>query len=97
MKTTGFIGRLDDLGRIYIPKELRRSMGIQENEALEIFAEDDNSGLILIPYRPNYIQALRVVRAEVLGVLGPAIDWEDSEALDNAFNTIEKIIKKVGD
>ena len=93
MRATGIIRRLDDLGRIVIPKEIRRSMGIHENDALEIFVEGD--GLILIPHRPDYIQALKVAQAEILSTLGIEIDWEDSEALNNAFNTIEKIIKKI--
>lgn len=96
MKATGFIGRLDDLGRFYIPKELRRSMGIQENEALEIFVEGGGGGLTLIPYRPDYIQALKVIRANILGTLRTEIELEDSEALNNAFDTIEKIIEKIG-
>ena len=41
MKATGIIRRVDDLGRIVIPKEIRRSMGIKEGEAMEIFLEDN--------------------------------------------------------
>lgn len=37
MKSTGIIRRTDDLGRIVIPKELRKSFGIEENTPLEIF------------------------------------------------------------
>lgn len=36
MKTSGIIRRIDDLGRITIPKELRRAVGIKEGDALEI-------------------------------------------------------------
>ena len=39
MKATGIIRRVDDLGRIAIPKEIRRSIGIHEDEPLEIFIE----------------------------------------------------------
>lgn len=41
MKTTGIVRRIDDLGRIVIPKEIRRSMRIREGEAMEIFLEDN--------------------------------------------------------
>lgn len=41
MKATGIIRRIDDLGRIVIPKEIRRSMGIREGDAMEIFLEDN--------------------------------------------------------
>lgn len=41
MKATGIIRRIDDLGRIVIPKEIRRTMRIREGEAMEIFLEDN--------------------------------------------------------
>lgn len=39
MKCTGIVRRIDDLGRVVIPKEIRRSMRIHEGDALEIFTE----------------------------------------------------------
>ena len=39
MKATGIIRRVDDLGRVVIPKEIRRTLGIREGEPLEIFTE----------------------------------------------------------
>ncbi len=41
MKSTGVIRRIDELGRIVIPKEIRRHLGIRDGENLEIFTEDD--------------------------------------------------------
>ena len=41
MKATGIVRRIDDLGRIVIPKEIRRNMGIREGEAMEIFLENN--------------------------------------------------------
>ena len=41
MKATGIVRRIDDLGRIVIPKEIRRSIRLREGEAMEIFLEDD--------------------------------------------------------
>lgn len=40
MKTTGVIRRIDELGRIVIPKEIRRNLGIRDGENIEIFAGD---------------------------------------------------------
>lgn len=40
MKSTGIIRRVDDLGRVVIPKEIRRNLGIYEGEALEIYVGD---------------------------------------------------------
>lgn len=41
MKATGIVRRIDDLGRIVIPKELRRTHDIAEGDPLEIFTEED--------------------------------------------------------
>ena len=41
MKSTGVIRRVDDLGRIVIPKEIRNNMRIKSGEGLEIFTDDE--------------------------------------------------------
>ncbi|MBP2657275.1 MAG: Transition state regulatory protein AbrB [Firmicutes bacterium] len=51
MKTTGIVRRLDDLGRIVIPVELRRSLGIEERDSLEVLVE--NERIILRKYSPG--------------------------------------------
>lgn len=43
MKSTGIIRRIDDLGRIVIPKEIRRTIGIREGEPMEIYIEGNNT------------------------------------------------------
>jgi transcriptional pleiotropic regulator of transition state genes len=50
MKATGIVRRVDDLGRIVIPRELRKIMGIAEGDPLEIFTEGDQ--IILKKYEP---------------------------------------------
>lgn len=51
MKATGVVRRIDDLGRIVIPKELRRTMRIKEGDSLEIFIET-NDKIVLRKYSP---------------------------------------------
>ena len=41
MKATGIVRRVDDLGRVVIPKEIRRTLKIREGDPLEIFLEND--------------------------------------------------------
>lgn len=41
MKATGIVRRIDDLGRVVIPKELRRNLKIREGDSLEIYVNDD--------------------------------------------------------
>lgn len=40
MRATGIVRRIDDLGRVVIPKEIRREMGIKSGDPLEIFTQD---------------------------------------------------------
>lgn len=51
MKATGIVRRIDDLGRIVIPKEIRRTMKIAEGTPLEIFTDIDNT-ITLKKYSP---------------------------------------------
>lgn len=51
MKATGIVRRIDDLGRVVIPKEIRRTMHIREGAPLEIFT-DTQGGVIFKKYSP---------------------------------------------
>ena len=53
MKTKGIVRRLDDLGRIVLPIEMRRSFDLAEHDRVEICAQDDT--IILRKYEPNCI------------------------------------------
>lgn len=53
MKSTGIIRRVDELGRVVIPIELRNKFGINEKDPIEIFV--DGSSIILKKYEPNCI------------------------------------------
>lgn len=56
MKATGIVRRIDDLGRVIIPKEIRRTLGIREGDALEIFT-DREGGVIFKKYRTEGLVA----------------------------------------
>lgn len=51
MKSTGIVRKVDELGRVVIPIELRRTMNIKEGDPLEIFTEEDR--IILKKYTPS--------------------------------------------
>lgn len=53
MKSTGFVKKIDELGRILIPKELRSSMELDTRDALEMFVDGDR--LVLQKYQPACI------------------------------------------
>jgi transcriptional pleiotropic regulator of transition state genes len=51
MKSTGIVRKVDELGRVVIPIELRRTLGIAEKDSLEIYVDDER--IILKKYKPN--------------------------------------------
>ena len=74
MKATGIVRRIDDLGRVVIPKEIRRTMRIREGEPLEIFT--DRSGEIILQkyspigeisdYAKEYVESLSKVTDHIV-------------------------------
>ena len=53
MKSTGIVRKVDELGRIVLPIEMRRTLNIEEKDSLEIYVEGDN--VILRKYQPTCI------------------------------------------
>lgn len=73
MKATGIIRRVDELGRIVIPKEIRRTLRIREADPLEIFTDRDGE-IILKKYSPigelsNTAQEMAEALSHVTGEL----------------------------
>ena len=73
MKATGIVRRVVELGRLVIPKEIRRTLRIREADPLEIFT-DRNGEIILKKYSPirelsSSAQELTEAMAQVLGQL----------------------------
>ena len=50
MKSTGVVRRIDNLGRIVLPIEIRNTLGLKEKDPIEIFIDDDK--IILSKYEP---------------------------------------------
>ena len=67
MKATGIVRRIDDLGRVVIPKEIRRTLRIKEGTPLEIFTDREGE-IILKKYSP--IGELNVFAKEYAGEYG---------------------------
>lgn len=53
MKAIGIVRRVDSLGRLVLPMELRRTLGIKEEDPMEIFTTED--GILIRPYKPGCI------------------------------------------
>lgn len=54
MQATGIVRRIDDLGRVVIPKEIRRNINIREGDALELFVDTDERTVCFKPYMPYF-------------------------------------------
>lgn len=80
MKATGIVRRIDDLGRVVIPKEIRRTLRIRESDPLEIFTDREGQ-IILKKYSPlgelgNVAQIYAESLAQTTGVLVCITDTE---------------------
>ena len=69
MKSTGVVRRVDELGRIVIPKEIRRTLKIRDGEELEIFVDDD----VIILKKFSKIADLGDVAKKMIDVVSPLI------------------------
>ena len=93
MRTTHIVRRIDDLGRVIIPKEIRRQMGIKEGEPLEIYTDPTEKMIGFKKYqRADPIFALNEIRDEI--ACYGEYTYEDAEAMVGLIDEIEKILKK---
>lgn len=83
LKSTGIVRKIDDLGRIVLPIELRRTLEVSERDPLEIFIEDNT--IILKKYQPACI------------FCGNAKDVVTYKGRNICPACIEEISKKLGD
>ena len=54
MKSTGIIRHIDEYGRIVIPLEIRRNMGLKENDAFEIIANNNGKEIVIRPHKKSW-------------------------------------------
>ncbi len=85
MKATGIVRRIDDLGRIVIPKEIRRNMNILDGDPLEIYLEDNR--VIFQKYDTN------ATAAEYIGKAIDMLEGQDQN-VKSMLQIIQSMIKK---
>ena len=85
MKSTGVVRRIDDLGRIVIPKEIRKNMGLREGETLEIYVDDNK--LIMQKYSKlnNYQDNIKSIIQFISDSFSININFYDRDKL--VYNT----------
>lgn len=91
MKATGIVRRIDDLGRVVIPKEIRRTMGVKEGDPFEMFIDTESGGLVLMSYHSEASGKISAI-AENLSTIGETPKhWEIAKELEK----IAKILKEL--
>ncbi len=100
MKATGIVRRIDDLGRVVIPKEIRRTLRIREGDPLEIFTDKEGE-IILKKYSPigelgNFAKEYADSLAQTSGHITCIVDKDQIIAVSGGSkkDLIEKHISK---
>lgn len=91
MKATGIVRRIDDLGRIVIPKEIRRTCNLREGDPMEIYLGEDDA-IVLKKYDTEpEITALRTAATKLAGTI-------QGECERSAFTAwTEKAIERIAE
>ena len=97
MTATGFVRRIDDLGRVVIPKEIRRTLNIREGDPLEVYV--DSNGVILTPYAPwkdmsDQVQDIRDRYADSMGAKLTDTQSEIIQQMDNLVKLLNLEARK---
>ena len=90
MRSVGIVRRIDDLGRIVIPRELRRNMGVSDGTPLEMFVDEETNGLILTPYHNSTSSKIRGI-AENLDLGYNPQQWEIATELKKIADRLESL------
>lgn len=90
MKATGIIRRVDDLGRIVIPKEIRRSIGIREGEPLEIFLEGRDT-ICFRKYKNNLSDAVENLKYQIENYCND-LTYETLMRIDALLKEVQELV-----
>ncbi|HCC01332.1 MAG TPA: AbrB family transcriptional regulator [Ruminococcaceae bacterium] len=86
LKFTGIVRKVDELGRIVLPKELRNTLNINEKDPLEIYVDED-SKIVLKKYEPACIFCGSM--NDIISFKGHNVCRECAKKLEKAFNEQE--------
>ena len=92
MKATGIVRRIDDLGRVVIPKEIRRTMRVREGDPLEIFMCEEG-GVVFRKYQQTVVAEIETMREYVDDQLSYNEDEKRVEVRKH-FNAILALLKE---
>lgn len=90
MRATGIIRRIDPLGRVVIPKEICRTMGLKEGDPLEIFLEGKDT-VCFCKYNTNLCDEVDNLKYQIENFSG--VPYETQERITILLNEVRKLIK----
>ena len=94
MKSTGIIRRVDELGRILIPKEIRQTLGVSESTPMEIFTEDKK--IIIQKYDTDICIKERLKELNsTFAESKDSLDYETIKAIEAHIDDLFTIIKSI--
>ena len=90
MRATGIVRRIDDLGRIVIPKEIRNNLGIKEGDPMELFVDGDTICFQKYSTLPELVKTVESFIAQVSDQ-DALRDLEENDAI--AIRALAKILQ----
>ena len=94
MKATGVVRRIDDLGRIVIPKEIRRNLRIRDGESLEIFVDNDNIVLKKFSIMRNVDDYASNLALSLYSILKKSIVITDIDSVIACSGNLKDLVNK---
>jgi AbrB family looped-hinge helix DNA binding protein len=84
MKSTGIIRRIDDLGRVVIPKEIRRTMRVREGDPMELFIEGD-----MVIFKKHFAETL--YQQQIQSIINVMLE-DDGVSFENVINELKSAL-----
>ena len=90
MRATGIVRRIDELGRIVIPRDIRRSLGIREGDSLEIFV-DGKDTVCFRKYTVDLRDEVEYLKGQI--EIASNLSYGDQAKAMTLVNEVKKLIK----
>lgn len=101
MRATGIIRRADDLGRVVIPREIRRQLGIRENEPMEIWVDAENKIVSFQKYQMDMITEVDTAQRNIvddwmydIAIKGTAEQHDIFMQVNHHFKALRELVGK---
>jgi stage V sporulation protein T len=95
MKSLGIVRRIDDLGRVVIPKEIRRSLGIKEGDPMELFVAD--GGIFIKRYNEldSVSNRINTIINDLEESLSSRVDDDTSKVIQDISSKLKSVVGSI--